>query len=57
MTLDKAIAHYEDVARFLDLGCKGNGNTHREIANYLKRLKELEDMITKGELVYVNSHE
>lgn len=57
MTLDEAIAHFDDVSKFLELGGKGNGSTHRDIARYLKRLKYLEEKIANGELVEVkNEH-
>ena len=51
MTLDETIGHFQDVAKFLELGGKGRGNTHREIAGYLIRLKKLELMIDAGELL------
>ena len=51
MTLIEAIAHYQDVAKYLEIGGKGAGNAHRDIARYLIRLKKLEEMIDSGELV------
>ena len=51
MTLNEAIAHYQNVAKFLEIGEHGAGNTHKEIARYLIRLKRLEEMIENGELL------
>ena len=51
MTLNEAIEHFQSVAKYLDIGGKGAGNTHRDIARYLIRLKKLEEMIDNGELL------
>ena len=51
ITLDEAIAHFEAVAKYCEL-TKKDGSTDRTIAQYLKRLKYLEDKIASGELVW-----
>lgn len=54
ITLDEAIAHFEAVGNYVStLTSQMENNNDWRIAQFLKRLKELEAKIARGELVEV----
>ena len=49
MTLEEAILHAEDVAK--SAGCKECREEHTQLANWLKELKAIKNIILKEELI------
>lgn len=50
MTLDEAIKHAEEVANDMELCCKECAEEHRQLAEWLKELKQLREQ-TDGDLI------
>ena len=50
MTLDEAIKHAEEVANDMELCCKECAEEHRQLAEWLKELKQYREQ-TDGDLI------